>query len=291
MAGILGVNKSTVSREINSGKRKSGCYEATAAQLKANVKRVNSKYQGMKIEAHPELRARVIAELARHRSPDEIAGRMKRERLTPRVNTNAIYKWLYSVHGQPYCRYLCTRRYRKRPHKEDVPKREMIPNRISIQKRPRGTGLHHWEWDAMVSPKKANTTASIAVACSITEKYMSGIKLDNLSPEHTVQAVKRVSAVLRVDSVTLDNGIENRRHEDFGVSAYFCNPHSPWQKPRVEGSIGLLRRWFIPKKTNLEQVTAEELQHYITILNNKYRKSLNYQSAYEVALARGIIKN
>lgn len=287
---ILKVDKSTISREVNGRQRKNGVYDALTAQRKALVKRSNSKYQGMKIEADPKLRTYIIIGLTKLRSPDEISGRMKREKQPFYASTDAIYKWVYSIYGQRYCRYLCTRRSRKRPQGDKKPQREMILNKISVRERPRGVKLHPWEWDAMVSPKKAETTASIAVACAIKEKYISGTKLDNLRPENTKLAVQKVSRKLQMDNVTLDNGIENRSHEEFGIPAYFCDPHSPWQKPHVENSIGLLRRWFIPKKTDLSKVTEEELQMYFDVLNNKYRKSLDYQSAYEVAMERGILK-
>lgn len=290
IAAVLQVDQGTVSREIGNRQRKDGRYEATAAQLKANVRRSNSKYQGMKIERHPEMRAFIIGELTRHRSPDEIAGRMKRERRSPRVATNAVYKWLYSVYGQQYCRYLCARRTRKKRQKRQTPKLEMIPNRISIWERPRDRSLHHWEGDAMMSPKRARTTAAVAVASAIREKYLCGALMGNLKPESMRRAIKQKSAHIRMDTLTLDNGIENRDHERFGVSAYFCDPHSPWQKPHVEQAIGLLRRWFLPKGTDLSALAEETLQRYIDILNRKYRKSLGYQSAYEVALARGILK-
>src|SRR3989338_1848172 len=290
IARVLKGNKSTLSRERDRRKRKNGVYDAATAQLKALVKRSNSKYQGMKIQADPELKAYLVAGLIKLRSPNEISGRMKRERQPFYVSTDALYKWLYSIYGQRYCRYLCTRRYRKKSQRRETPKREMIPNKVSIRERPRGIHLHPWEWDAMVSPKKAKTTASIAVACAIKEKYLSGTKLDNLKPKNTKQAVQRASKKVQMDSITLDNGIENRLHEKFGVAAYFCDPHSPWQKPHVENSIGLLRRWFFPKKTDLSKVTKEELQMYFDVLNHKYRKSLNYRSAYEVALERGILK-
>jgi IS30 family transposase len=215
---------------------------------------------------------------------------MRREKKPFYASTDAIYKWLYSVYGQRYCRYLCMRRYRKKPQKGKQPKREMIPNKISIRERPRGVKLHPWEWDAMVSPKKAETTASIAVACAIKEKYISGTKLENLKPESTKLAVRKMSGKFQMDNVTLDSGIENRFHKEFGIPAYFCDPHSPWQKPHVENSIGLLRRWFLPKKTDLSKVAEEELQTYFDILNHKYRKSLNYRSAYEVAIEHGILK-
>ena len=88
----------------------------------------------------------------------------------------------------------------------------------------------------------------------------------------------------------MDKGLENKDHGQFGIPAYFADPHSPWQKPHVENNIGLLRRWFIKKGTNLQTVSDQQLQEYLHILNGKYRKSLGYQSAYEVAIKRGIIQ-
>ena len=260
IARVLKVDKSTLSREVNGRKRKNGVYDAATAQHKSLVKRSNSKYQGMKIEAYPELRAYIVSRLTQLRSPNELSGRMRKEKQPFYAGTDAIYKWLYSVYGQRYCRYLCTRRSHKKPQAGDTPKREMIPNKINIRERLQGVKLHPWEWDAMVSPKKAETTASIAVACSIKEKYISGTKLDNLKPINTKFAIQKMKSRFRMDSVTLDSGIENRYHEEFGVKAYFCDPHSPWQKPHVENSIGLLRRWFNPKKTDLSKDTEEELQ-------------------------------
>lgn len=92
IAAIVRVDAGTISREIRKRKRKSGRYEAAAAEQKARVRRANSKYQGMKIERYSVLRARIIAELQRLRSPDEIAGRLKAERAMPRVSTIAIYR-------------------------------------------------------------------------------------------------------------------------------------------------------------------------------------------------------
>jgi IS30 family transposase len=84
---------------------------------------------------------------------------------------------------------------------------------------------------------------------------------------------------------------ENREHLKMGIATYFCDPHSPWQKPHVECNIGLIRRWFIPKKTDLRKIDDIQLQEYLHILNNKYRKSLGYRNAYEVAFEHSIIKS
>ena len=294
IAAILKVDKGTISREIGNRKRKNGVYDADAAEHKARVKRANSKYQGMKIEKHAALREHIMTELKQFRSPDEIAGRMKREKGSPRVNANAIYKWLYTVYGQSHCRYLCTKRYRPKRQKQSATKRMMIPNRISIDMRPLGatnkTRYGHFEGDTVVAPKKADNTESIAIAAERKTNLLVGTKIPGLSPVHMQHAIAEMDSRVSMDSITMDNGIENRSHESWSVPAYFCDPHSPWQKPHVENNIGLLRRWFMPKGTNFATVSEEQLQSFLHIINHKYRKSLHYKSAYEEALGHGIIE-
>lgn len=289
VAKILDFDPGAISREINKRKTRNGKYIATVAQHKAGIKRTNSKAQGMKIESCPELRERIISELSgkQHRSPDEIAGRMELENITPRVSAKSIYRWLYSRWGQQYCRYLCTKRHKKRKQKKKT-KREMIPNRKSIHIRPI-KGIHA-EGDLFVSPTRTGTQRSGAVFIVPDTKLAVGTLIENKKPASFRQAVQKISNEINIDDLTLDNGIENREHEQFGIDAYFCDPHSPWQKPHVEGFIGLERRWFLPKKTDLKNVTEEEFQEHLLILNNKYRKSLGYRSAYEVSVERGIIQ-
>lgn len=287
IAKILKVDKGTISREIKKRQRKNGRYIASTAQHKANVKRSASKYQGMKIEKYPELRKQIIAGLKQHRSPDEIAGRMKKEKQNQMVNTNAIYKWLYSARGQAYCRYLCTRRYRKKKQKRAA-KREMITNRISLKQRPKDG--EHAEGDLFVSPIKTGAKRSGALICVPSARLLLGTMVQNKKPATMAWAVNAITTDILIDDLTLDNGIENKLHKEFNLPAYFADPHSPWQKPHVENGIGLLRRWFIPKKTNLKDVSENQLQNYLRILNGKYRKSLGYRSAYEVATERGIIQ-
>lgn len=288
IAEILDFSPPTISREIKKRRRKTGIYESTTAQHKADIKRGNSKYCGMKIEKFPELKKHIVLQLSRHhRSPDEIAGRLKSLDIVPRIGTNAIYKWLYSCWGQAYCKYLCTRRYRKRKQKKET-KREMIADRISIRLRPEEG--EHGEGDLFVSPTKTGAQRSGAVVCVPSSKLLVGTMIQNKKPDTMKDAVQEVNSRIFINDLTLDNGIENRNHKQFGIDTYFADPHSPWQKPHIENSIGLLRRWFIPKKTDLRDVSEEQFQDYLHILNGKYRKSLGYRSAYEVSLERGIIQ-
>lgn len=288
IAEVLGVHRSTVSREVRRFKKNDGSYKATVAGHKATVRRSNSKHVGMKIEKYPKLKKHIIAELKNTRSPDEIAGRMKREKWKVRVGKDAIYQWLYSSRGQPYAKYLCTGRYKPKKQRQKT-KRELIPNRISLYERPSGIGLVHAQGDTMLSPKKAKTTACVAVVAIEKTKLIKAQKLENLKPSSMKTAVNSMRETLSFDTLTLDNGIENKDHQNFNTFTYFADPHCPWQKGLVEQSIGLLRRWFVPKGTDLSKVSDENLTEYVSILNNKYRKSLGYKNALEVSRELNII--
>lgn len=293
IAKILKVNKSTISREISNRKKANGIYEATRAEQKAYVKRHESKYQGMKVESDTALKTYIIEQLKQKRSPDEIAGRMKRERRPFDTSKDAIYHWLYSIWGQPYCAYLCSRRYRKKLRKKNKTQRVMIPDRIGILERPAGatnkTRYRHFEADTAVAPKRAHNTHAIAVVAERKSKLVLGTKIPSLSPIEMTKAMQLFKLQAHMRSATADNGIENKGHRQWGIPTFFADPYSPWQKPLVENTIGLLRRWFFKKGTDWSTVTEEKLQTALSTINNKYRKSLNYASALEVAKAHGII--
>jgi len=294
IAKILKVDESTISRE-KKRKRKNGRYDADLAEHKALVKRENSKYQGMKIESDRELRRYIIERLKKKRSPDEIAGRMKEEKQSFSVGTVAIYKWLYSAFGQKYCKYLCTQRWKRRPRTKSKTGRHIIPNMVRIHALPNGsvnrTRYGHYESDTFVSPKKSGVKTSGAITCEKKSKLILAKKIPNMKPASMKRAMRSFENKVMMKTTTMDRGIENTRHEEWGVDAYCCDPSSPWQKPLVEGTIGLLRRWFWPKGTNLSKVSDYMFQKNIKIINNKYRKSLHYRSALEVAESHGILKS
>ena len=288
IAKVLGVSPSAISRELRRYDKKTWRYSAEVAQRHAEEKRSHSKRPGMKIADDPQLRAFIVTHMKRLRSPDEIAGRMKRDGITPRVGTAAIYKWLYSPDGAPYCKYLCTRRVRKK-RQGRLTKRVTIPHRISLHDRPESVGLVHAEGDLFVSPMKSGSTVCGLLVVTKEEKLLAGCIIPSKATPSIVPAMRRAVHRINADTCTLDNGIENIHHQEFGVATYFCDPGTPTQKPDVEGSIGLIRRWFIPKGTNLSLLTDATYQSQLHYFNLKYRKSLGYRSAYEVALERGII--
>lgn len=164
----------------------------------------------------------------------------------------------------------------------------MIPNRISLTQRPKQG--EHAEGDLFVSPTKTGTQRSGAIVCVPSAQLLVGTMIENKKPATMAVAVRNINDRISVDDFTWDNGMENRNHEQFSATNYFADPHAPWQKPHVENGIGLVRRWFIKKGTNLMEVSEQFFQECLHILNGKWRKSLGYKSAYEVALERGIIQ-
>jgi IS30 family transposase len=288
ISDILGVHKSTVSREIEKRQKEDGTYIASVAEHKAGIKRSNSKYQGMKIEEHPGLRRYIINELKEYQSPECIAGRMREDDIDPRVSSDAIYKWLRSPLGQKYCKYLCTKRHSRKPRGKKT-ERHIIPHMQSIHNMPPDPG---WitEGDTFLSPRKVSKVSAVVVVWRET-KLLKGELVKSLRPIHTTKVMKRVNKENMIDAMILDRGGENREHEKFGMPTWFCDPASPRQKPLVEHSIGQLRRWWWPKGTNLSKVSPEEFQMKIEIMNNKYKKSLRYRSANERSIEYGILKD
>lgn len=286
IAEVLGVHPGTVCRELNRCERTTWRYNAVRAQEDAEQKRKRSKRPGMKIENNSELKKYVIQSLKKLRSPDEIAGRLKANNVVPRAGKNAIYKWLYSENGTQYCKYLCTKRSKKRRQHRLSPK-VLIPNRISLLKRPESPLLVHGEGDLFVSPRPSKACGVLVVANDT--KLLAGSLVGRKTQSEVVPAMQRIVGRIALNDLTLDNGIENIHHRDFGVPAYFCDKAAPHQKAHIESSIGLIRRWFLPKGTDLSKVPDTTFQSQLHILNHKYRKSLGYRSAYEVALERGII--
>jgi len=322
---ILGIHHTTVSREIKRNsygkdertpESKRSTYNPTAADHKAYVRRKYSKYQGKKINEDQKLQQHIVKQLKAHVNPEEISGHMKLHTNCSRshckafdagagcssgniyANKNTIYEWLDTVSGQEYAKqlygYRHGRRFKKK--KKTSIKRQMIPDRVSIDERPASvanlTRYFHWEQDAVVSGKRTGSKASLSVLQERKTKYVHATVLPNMKPSEHVLATKTFLQNAKALSITYDNGIENLYHSQLhvlGVGTYFADPYSSYQKAMVENANKMIRRYY-PKGTDFAKVSQTELNIKINIINKKPRKSLGFRSALQLALEKGVIE-
>ena len=302
IAQVLGVHKSTISREVARNRRKKrlrggtrwGRYEASAANHKAYVRRYYAKWRWKKINHEPALRAYIIAGLQQHWNPDEISGRMRVEKQPFYASKTAIYEWLRTGRGAQYCRYLYSGRASVKRRKKHKTKRVFIPHRISIVQRPLGatnrTRYGHWESDTIVSGKNTGSRVAGSVAYERKAKYLEARKIPNLKPASHNHAVNDMLHDKKVLTLTEDNGIENTKHEALGIPVYFCDPYSSWQKGGVEQANKMIRR-YIPKGSDINEYTDKDFERITAILNNKPRRSLKYQTPYAVMVRHRLFIN
>lgn len=81
-------------------------------------------------------------------------------------------------------------------------------------------------------------------------------------------------------TLTWDQGTEMARHREIAAALkttriFFCDPHSPWQRPSNENTNGVLRDYF-PKGTDLGIHTADDLAAVQAQLNQRPRKVLDW---------------
>lgn len=292
IARVLGRSPSSISEEIRRNRVK-GRYDSLKADHKAYVRAKYRRFQWRKINEDNALRIYVIEGLRRHWNPDEIAGSIKQQNFSFYTSKTAIYEWLRTSRGDRYCEYLYSKRHYRKKHKLKM-KRVLIPHRVGIEKRPLGatnrTRYGHWEGDTMVSGRRTGSTAGISVFSERKTRYMTAVKISNLKPDTQTRAVRMMTRNLVVKSSSWDNGIENQKHEQFGMPTFFCDPYSSWQKGGVENVNKMLRRYF-PKGLDLSTVGEEELQKAVSLINRKPRRSLGFRSAEDVARLHGIFKS
>lgn len=287
IAKSLGRSPNTISYELKRNQVR-GRYDSKKAHAKSRLRKRMRRFQWRKINQNKELKQSVIEGLQRKWNPDEISGRLEKER-SFQISKNSIYRWLYSSRGQRYCPLLYSKRYHRRK-RVGSKKRTLIPNRLDISRRFRGAETRsrygHWEKDAIVSSK--GISASVAVAQERKSRLVLARKVGNMSPINHELATRGMLEGKKALSITRDNGIENTHHEENPVPSFFCKAYSSWQKGSVENANKLIRRFF-PKGTDFRLVTEEEVDQAITSINEKPRRILGYRTAIEVALAAGII--
>jgi len=271
-------NPSSISRELKENSVK-GVYDPFKAQHKAYVKRLYSKYQGMKIRAYDWLEDYIQDKLKAGWTPEEIDGRLKYENSNQTViSFRAIYQYLETPFGEPFKRHLASRTWRKRKSKKA---KQIIENRVFIDERPdiinSRVRCGDFEGDTLGVPKTSRAT--LAGLVDRKSLYFLAKKISRL--RETISAFSKLLNQFNPLSLTLDNGVENARYDILNVPTYFCHPYSAWEKPLIENNFQRLRR-YIPKKAKLSDYSDKQISDIINKMNNTPRKCLGFRTPKEV---------
>ena len=298
IAADLGRAASTVSREVAHHCTREGRYVAKRAHAIAFAEA--RRPQPSKIESHPVLRARILSDLAKKRSPEEIAGRLRHEfGDDPGMNVHheTIYRWVY-LQGRGELKREITAALRsgramRRPNNHGRSTGQgQIPDMVSIHDRPPvehpdGTRIPgHWEGDLIMGKNNASAIGTVV------ERATGYLMLLHLPEGRSAEQVAAVLAQRLAElpdslrrSLTWDQGKELSKHAKVSVDAdidiYFADPHTPWHRPSNENTNGLLRQYF-PKGTDLSVHTAEHLRFVEDEMNDRPRKRLDFLKPQEL---------
>ena len=281
IAKRLGRSPSTISRELHRNKQ-NGSYRGDVAHLSYQKRRKSCCWLG---KYNAALGTIISSKLLLTWSPEQIAHTVT----IGKVSTKTIYNWLY-LGKLPGVGIKQLRQKGKRS-KKDL--RGTFAMGTSIAQRPsevenRKT-FGHWELDTILS-SRGESRGCFATFVERKSRLYTALKMPNRTAASMAAAIKTLYNLLPPGSfktATTDRGKEfacyNQIQEQLGLTLYFADPYSPWQRGSNENSNGLIRE-FYPKKTDLARVNQRKLTHSLFLINSRPRKCLNWKSPIQVFL-------
>ncbi|MGH3564001.1 MAG: IS30 family transposase [Mycobacterium sp.] len=288
IAARIGRCYQTVYREIARNPRPDGCYQPWYAHNLAYQRRRRPKPRHFAVNA--QLRKVVANKLGKRWSPAQIS-RWLRRRYRQRAGWNVcaetiyagVYRGLIVPVESTNLRTGRTYRHRRGRGRSRDGALKQSTNMKSIHQRPAAVQsrrqVGHWEGDLIVGTRQRSAIGTLV------ERKTRTTMLVRLPNDHSAQSVG--DALIKVfcqlppslrRSLTWDQGNEMFQHErierETGLSIFFADPHSPWQRGSNENTNGLLRQYF-PKGTDLAVWTAQQLEHVANELNDRPRLCLD----------------
>jgi IS30 family transposase len=290
IAATLGRAPSTVSREIrrNGGRERYRASKADQAALDRAKRPKSCKL------AENRMLARIVAKkLQLEWSPEQIAGWLKCAYPDDEhylVSHETIYKSLFiQARGalkKELLQHLRRTRgmRRSRHHTQKTDDHGRITDTVSIRERPASVEDRavpgHWEGDLLFG----SNNSQIATLVERHTRYVMLVKADSKDTETVINAlIKHAHKLPRelYKSLTWDRGKEMADHKRFSlatdIKVYFCDPQHPWQRGSNENTNGLLRQYF-PKGMDLSDVSQAKLNAVARRLNERPRKTLNFET-------------
>jgi IS30 family transposase len=291
IANIIGVDKSTISRELRRNRGKRGYRPKQAHRI------ARSRLNKSKQRIEPETWDLTEQLIRKDWSPEQISGWLK-----SRTGIKISHEWIYQYiltdkqkGGNLYKHLRCQKKRRKRYGSYD--RRGKLTNRVSIDQRPAEVEtrqrLGDWEVDTIIGRGHKQ-----AIVTLIDRK--SRLVLLRKVEKRTAAAVKDAIIHLLapwiqdVYTITADNGKEFALHEQIAkmleADFYFAHPNAAWQRGSSENVNGLVRQYF-PKKRSFENIDECEVEYVMYLLNCRPRKCLDFKTPIEVFLEHSVALN
>jgi IS30 family transposase len=289
----LGRAPSTISRELRRNGASQG-YRANQADELAWVRARRPKT--CKLIRNRTLAQVVAAKLAKQWSPEQIAGWLKHVYAVNKdyqVSYETIYRSLYlQARGalkKELLQHLrrCRIMRHSRNYSAKTDERGRIRDAVSISERPANVEDRaipgHWEGDLLFG----SANSQIVTLVERQTRFVMLLKVSGKDTETVVNALIRHAGKLPQElykSLTWDRGKELADHQRFTVSTdikvYFCDPQNPWQRGSNENTNGLLRQ-YLPKGIDLSVYSQAKLNGIARRLNERPRKTLNFDTPAE----------
>jgi IS30 family transposase len=279
---------STISREI---KRNfwDACrieYNSSCADRKYKERKIKAGQKKVKKMQNEKILSFTKNHLELGWSPEQIAGRLPSELPGLTISYENIYQYVYKQ-GNQLIKLLPRKNPKRRKRDGTNQNRKiLIPDRVSIDERPdiinKRIEFGHWESHSIVSKQ---SSAALNTMVERKSGYLKLSKIESNSSMNTKNTIIQKMTDMIVKSITYDNGLENYEHiainKKLCCDSYFCHPYHSWEKGSVENTNGLIRR-FLPKKTDFNKISNEDIARIEKLLNDRPRKRLNYLTPFEV---------
>jgi IS30 family transposase len=283
IAKIIGVHKSTISRELcrNSGLR--GYRPKQAHRFATERKRYKARHR-----ISDQTWTLIHALIQQEWSPEQISHWLKSIRRSS-VSPEWIYQSIYSdkrFGGQLYKHLRCQKQRKKRYGKNS--RRGMIPNQISIEQRPaiveKRQRIGDWELDTVIGQ---NHKQALVTLVERKSRFTLIAKVIRKTADQVAHAIINLLAPYtdQVKTLTADNGREFAQHEtiakQLNARFFFAHPFASWERGLNENTNGLIRQYF-PKKTDFTTITKEQIRFVMERLNNRPRKCLGFKTPNQI---------
>ncbi|OXS15705.1 IS30 family transposase [Zobellella denitrificans] len=276
IAQRVGIHRSTISRELRRN-RHQGDYVPAQAHQQTLIRRAKAR----KYQVDSDTQQLVELLLSWQWSPEQISA------IAKRIGFPVSHEWIYCYVARDKARggrlYRQLRQGHKRYRKGRHGKRSPILEARSIDERPlivdNRERLGDWEADTVLGQQGSGVLVTLA------ERKSRLYLVKRVESKHADVVRDAVIEMLspyadHVHSITFDNGGEFAEHKAIAAAlhteAYFAHPYSSWERGLNENFNGLLRQ-YIPKGTDLRQVTDDEIEQVQIKLNLRPRKCLEFR--------------